>query len=76
MPKNTIPAVQPGHLPETRMLATAGQQMLLDAMMVEMGALKAMLPGLAPSRSDGQTPADLRRAADAAQDEMFDNMPV
>lgn len=57
-------------------LATAGQQILLDALNVEMGALKAILPGTAPDPENARSSAAARRDHDAALDAMFDNMPV
>jgi hypothetical protein len=61
---------------ETTFLATAGQQMALDTLRVEIGAIKAMLPGLTASQAN-TLPSDAdRRAREAALEAMFDNMPI
>jgi hypothetical protein len=57
-------------------LATASQQMMLDALMAEMGALKAILPGHGTHEEDGGASDAARRAREADHDAMFDNMPV
>lgn len=57
-------------------IATAGQQLLQDTLLAEMVALKTMLPALTAASSDtARTDAD-QLANDAAQDAVFDNMPV
>jgi hypothetical protein len=61
---------------ETTFLATTGQQMALDTLLVEIGAMKALLPGLTAAQAN-ILPSDAeRRARDAALEAMFDNMPV
>jgi hypothetical protein len=57
-------------------LATAGHQMMLDTLMAEMGALRAILPTPAPHPVDAVSPGAARRAHEAELDAMFDNMPV
>lgn len=53
-------------------LAIAGQQIMLDTLRAEVGALQALLPGLHHTYVPAESTA---RNADAP-DDMFDNMPV
>ena len=57
-------------------LAAAGQQVLLDTLMVEIGVLKAIMPGHSPRPGNGLSPDAARREHDAALDALFENMPV
>ncbi len=61
---------------ETTFLAAAGQQMALDTLRVEIGALKAMLPGLTASQANSLPSDAIRRAREAELEAMFDNMPL
>ena len=74
MTKTATKAVVSTAATETNYLAAAGQQMALDALRIEIGALKALVPGLTASLAN--TPAADRRARDAEREAMFDNMPV
>jgi hypothetical protein len=57
-------------------LATASHQMMLDTLMAEMGALRAILPGHAQQPVAAVSADAERRAHEAELDAMFDNMPV
>jgi hypothetical protein len=61
---------------ETTYFATAGKQLALDTLLVEMGALKALLPGLTALQANTQGSGIDHRVTDAEQEAMFDNMPV
>jgi hypothetical protein len=76
MTKTATKSVMPDTAAETTFLASAGQQMALDALRIEIGAIKAMLPGLTASQANALASDADRRRHDAALEAMFDNMPV
>jgi hypothetical protein len=76
MTRNATKTVVADVAAETTFLAAAGQQMALDTLRVEIGAIKAMLPGLTAAQAN-TLPSDADRLArEAALEAMFDNMPV
>ncbi len=61
---------------ETVYLAGAGQRAVLDALRAEMGALKALMPGMTAPRVDTAPGDASRRATEATVEDTFDNMPI
>jgi hypothetical protein len=61
---------------ETVLFTTAGNQLALDTLQVEMGALKAILPGLTARQTHTPAARTDPQTAEAETEAMFDNMPV
>ena len=76
MTKTAKSAVKSDAVAERNFLAAAGQQMALDTLRIEIGAIKAMMPGLTASQANTLARDADRRARDAEIEAMFDNMPV
>jgi hypothetical protein len=61
---------------ETTYLAATAQQVMFDALRMELGAIEALVPRVTAAAANRSPSYAARRAVEAECEAMFDNMPV